>query len=127
MQVHTVLLVDDDDDIRTIGRISLGTVGGFRVLQAASGTEAIEVARTERPDVILLDVMMPDMDGPMTLRRLREDPVTQGIPVIFLTAKIQPDDVQRYLALGAVGALAKPFDPMALPAEVRALLGHTLH
>jgi len=120
--MDTVLLVDDDDDIRTIGRIALQDVGGFRTLVASGGKEALAVACADVPDVVLLDVMMPGMDGPATLQALRNAPETAHVPVIFLTAKVQRPEVERYLALGALGVLPKPFDPMTLHEEVRRLL-----
>jgi len=122
MDVRRVLLVDDEDDIRRIGEISLVHVGGFEVSMASSGAEALELAVSERPDVILLDVMMPGLDGPSTLAALRADARTASIPVVFLTAKVQRQEVERYRSLGALGVIAKPFDPMALPEAVRALL-----
>jgi CheY-like chemotaxis protein len=117
-----VLLVDDDDDIRSIGELALVEVGGMLTVLASSGSAAIEVAAREQPDVVLLDVMMPGMDGPTTLRHLREQASTAAIPVVFVTAKVQHHEVQRYLALGAIGVIAKPFDPMKLPDELRALM-----
>ena len=123
MAVSRVLLVDDEDDIRTIGRISLEDIGGWVTLLACNGVEGLEMARREQPDVILLDVMMPAMDGPTTLLHLREDPLTARIPVIFMTAKVQKHEQQRYLQAGAVGVIAKPFDPMELANEVRRILG----
>ena len=117
-----VLLVDDEPDIRRIGQISLEHVGHWKVVQAQSGLQALTLAVNEKPDVILLDVMMPDLDGPGTFARLREDPVTARIPVIFMTAKAQPHEVAAYRALGAAGVIAKPFDPMTLPAEVRTIV-----
>lgn len=120
--IRRVLLVDDEQDIRTIGEMSLGAVGGWTVELAESGADAIERAQTAPPDVILLDVMMPRMDGPTTLAHLRECAALEHVPVIFLTAKVQPSDVERYLALGATGVIAKPFDPMTLADEVRRLV-----
>jgi CheY-like chemotaxis protein len=117
-----VLLVDDDDDIRSIGELALVEVGGMPTVLASSGAMALEVAAREQPDVVLLDVMMPGMDGPTTLRRLREQPSTAAIPVVFVTAKVQHHEVQRYLDLGAIGVIAKPFDPMKLPDELRAIV-----
>lgn len=121
-QIHRVLLVDDEPDIRRIGQLSLERVGGWQVVLATSGAEALAAAGRERPDVILLDVMMPVADGPTTLARLREQADTAEIPVIFMTAKVQQHEVQRLLALGAVGVIPKPFDPMTLPDEVRRVL-----
>jgi CheY-like chemotaxis protein len=118
----TVLLIDDEDDIRTVGRMSLEKVGGYEVLDAASGAAGIELAAEHRPDAILLDSMMPGLDGPATIERLKADERTREIPVLFLTAKLQPADRERYVELGAEGVLAKPFDPMALPSDLAAAL-----
>ena len=122
MTIRKVLLVDDEDDIRTIGQLSLSRVGGWQTVLAASGAEAVTKAAAEQPDLILLDVMMPGMDGPTTLGQLRAQAATARTPVIFMTAKIQKQEVARYLELGAVGVIGKPFDPMALPAEIKKLL-----
>ena len=116
-----LLLVDDDDDIRAIARMSLTRIGGWEVVPAASADEADAAARQAPPAVVLLDVMMPDVDGPATLERLR--PLIGDAPVIFLTAKTQSSDLERLTSLGAVGVIAKPFDPMGLPKEVDALIG----
>ena len=115
-----LLLVDDDDDIRAIARMSLTRVGGWEVVPAASAGEAEAAARAQAPDVVLLDVMMPDVDGPATLERLR--PLIGDAPVVFLTAKTQQADLERLKRLGAAGVIAKPFDPMTLPGEVDALV-----
>jgi CheY-like chemotaxis protein len=120
-----VLLVDDDDDIRSIGELALVEVGGMSVVLASSGAMALEVAERELPDVVLLDVMMPGMDGLTTFRRLREQPATATIPIVFVTAKVQRHEVQRYLELGAIGVIGKPFDPMTLPDELRAILARS--
>ncbi|MFZ6184235.1 response regulator [Nannocystis pusilla] len=120
--IGKVLLVDDEPDIRRIGQLSLERVGRWQVAVAASGAEALAVAARERPDVILLDVMMPVDDGPTTLARLRERPDTADIPVIFMTAKVLPHELQRWRELGAAGTIPKPFDPMTLPDEVRRVL-----
>jgi two-component system, OmpR family, response regulator len=118
-----LLLVDDDDAIREIARISLERVGGWVVVAAASGEAAVEIVETGAVfDLIVLDVMMPGIDGPTTLGRLR-GPLPPTVPVIFLTAKLQSADRAWLLGLGAVGVVAKPFDPMALPAEIDAILG----
>jgi CheY-like chemotaxis protein len=122
MTISKVLLVDDEPDIRRIGELSLRAIGKWEVALASSGTEAVALAATLQPDVILLDMMMPGMDGVMTLAKLREGPQTAGIPVIFVTAKVQRQEVEEYLALGALGVVSKPFDPMALPAEVKRLV-----
>lgn len=122
MAIHKIMMVDDEPHIRRIGELSLRGVGKWQVVLAGSGREAIELAQQEQPDVILLDVMMPGMDGPATLAGLRETPETAAIPVIFLTAKAQRHEVERYRMLGAAGVLTKPFDPMTLPDEVRAII-----
>lgn len=123
MAIRKVMLVDDEADIRKVADLSLKGVGGWEVALAASGDEALAMASSERPDVILLDVMMPGMDGPATLERLRAAPGLEAVPVIFMTAKVQKNEVERYLDLGAVGVIAKPFDPMSLPDEIRGILG----
>ena len=119
MHIHKILLVDDDDDLRHIGRISLTQVGGFEVIEATSGIEALELARSEQPQLVLLDVMMPGMDGVTTLLKLRDDGATADIPIIFMTAKAQKREVEHYQVLGAAGVIVKPFDPMQLPAQIR--------
>ncbi|MFP2932127.1 response regulator [Pyxidicoccus sp. 3LG] len=120
--LRKVMLVDDEDDIRTIGNLSLSRVGGWQTVLASSGAEALEKAAAEKPDLILLDVMMPGMDGPTTFGRLRAQESTASTPIIFMTAKIQKQEVARYLELGALGVIGKPFDPMTLPAEIRKLV-----
>ncbi len=120
---QTVLLVEDDDFIREIAAASLETIGEFRVVTAAAGDEAIRLAITEHPDAILLDVMMPGMDGPTTLAALRCDTRTTDIPVAFLTAKVHAADQEALMALGVHGVLSKPFDPVVLPDQVRATFG----
>ncbi|AZO58247.1 MULTISPECIES: response regulator [unclassified Mesorhizobium] len=117
-----ILYVDDEDDIREIAQMSLELEPEFEVRSSASGIAALTDAADWRPDLILLDVMMPDMDGPETLRRLADSPLTAAIPVAFITARTQTHEVERYLAMGAVGVIAKPFDPLALAGEVRRLL-----
>jgi CheY-like chemotaxis protein len=122
MTLRKVLLVDDENDIRTVGNLSLSRVGGWQTLLASSGAEAVALAAAERPDLILLDVMMPGMDGPTTLGQLRAQEATARTPIIFMTAKSQKHEVARYLELGAVGVISKPFDPMTLPTEIKKLL-----
>lgn len=120
--VRTVLLVDDDDDIRTIGELALRDVGGWTVVSAVDGRSAVSLAAEHDPDVILLDVMMPGMDGPQTFRELRASAASRRTPIIFMTAKVQAHERAAYLALGAAGVVAKPFDPLTLPDTIRALL-----
>ena|SRR5438270_3357499 len=122
MSTRRILIVDDEDDIREVAQVSLELVGHWEVLTAASGRDGISSARSERPDAILLDVMMPDMDGPSTLAQLQADPLTRDIPVVFLTAKAQSADRSRLAQLGAAGILTKPFDPLKLAAEVASTL-----
>ena len=123
MSSKHILLVDDEDDIREVATISLEAVGGWAVSSASSGNEAIAKALAEQPDAILLDVMMPDLDGPATFKRLQDHPETRDIPVILLTAKAQAADQRYFAALGVAGVLTKPFDPMKLSGEVSATLG----
>lgn len=118
----TVLLVDDDANIRLIAEISLAEVGNWRVILAASGAEALKLLLTERPDLICLDVMMPGMDGPTLFGRIKENVAWRHIPVIFMTAKIQKDEVAQYIRLGAAGVISKPFDPMELPDVIEDIL-----
>jgi CheY-like chemotaxis protein len=116
-----ILFVEDDPDIQTVARMALEAVGGFRVLPCSSGAEALERVGLFAPDLILLDVMMPGMDGLATLEALRRLPETASIPVVFMTAKVQAQEVARYREVGAVDVIAKPFDPMTLPATVRSI------
>ena len=118
-----VVLVDDEDDIRLVARASLERLAGWQVYPASSGAEGVALAKAERPDAIVLDVMMPGMDGPATLAELRSDPATADIPVVFLTAKVQAAERRRLEELGAAGVVAKPFDPMTLAAELAAAFG----
>ena len=122
MPIQKVLLVDDEDDIRTIGQLSLARVGGWQCALAPSGQAALALAPTFCPDLVLLDVMMPGMDGPSTLAALRAQEATRHVPVIFMTAKVQKHEVARYLELGALGVISKPFDPMTLPEHIRRLV-----
>lgn len=116
------LVIDDEEDVRFIARVSLGRVGGMTVLLASSGEEGLALARSERPDFILLDMMMPGMDGPATLQALCDSPECATIPVVFMTAKDMSKEIGRWKALGAKGVILKPFDPMTLAAEVRKIL-----
>ncbi|MBN1173753.1 MAG: response regulator [Micromonosporaceae bacterium] len=121
MCAQRLLIVDDEDDIREIAQLSM-EIGGWEVSCARSGTEGLRMAADHPVDVILLDVMMPDLDGPQTLQRLRSDPKTSRIPVIFLTAKAQIAEQRQLQSLGARGVIAKPFDPMALAGEVTRII-----
>lgn len=118
-----VLIIDDEDDIRRIAKLSLMKVGKMEVVESSRGAEGIQIAEREQPDCILLDMMMPEMDGTSVLSALLANERTAGIPVIFLTAKAMPSEVDRLKSLGATGVLTKPFNPMNLPGEIRALIG----
>ncbi len=117
-----VLIIDDEDDIRRIVRLSLSRVGGMEVIDASNGPDGVREAESGHPDAILLDMMMPVMDGPATLTALRANPATESIPIVFLTAKAQTAEIERLRAMGARGVLTKPFDPLALPDLLRAVL-----
>ena len=121
-ELRTIVLIDDEPDIRTIGRLSLERVGGWTVHAAASGTQGIAAAREHRPELILLDVMMPGMDGPETLSHLRQIPGLEATPVIFVTAKAMPSEIEHFISLGALGVIVKPFDPEAICDEISALV-----
>jgi CheY-like chemotaxis protein len=112
--LRTVLYVDDEPDIRTIVQIALSLSKELTVHTGESGAQALELARALHPDVLLLDVMMPGLDGPGTLQQMRADPETADIPIIFVTAKAMPREVAQFREMGAVGVIAKPFDPMQL-------------
>jgi CheY-like chemotaxis protein len=116
-----LLFVEDEPDIQIVARLALEAIGGFQVEICNSGREALEKAPTFGPDLILLDVMMPGMDGPTTLGALHEQPQTATTPVIFMTAKVQPYEVAEYKRLGALDVIAKPFDPMQLSANITAI------
>lgn len=118
-----ILVIDDEPDIREIVKLSLEMMGGFEVLLARSGAEGLAKAASEVPDAILLDGMMPDMDGATTFKRLRGLEKTRTIPVVMLTAKVQSVDLGQFQKMGVDGVLAKPFDPVTLPAELSRTLG----
>ncbi len=117
-----ILMIDDEADIRLIARVSLSRVGGMEVIEADNGAEGVQRAAQEKPDAILLDVMMPLMDGAATLSALRANAATAAIPVIFLTAKVLRSEIERLQALGVAGVLTKPFDPLTLPDQLRRIL-----
>jgi len=118
-ELDRILFVDDEPDIRTVASLALDEVGGLTVKACAGGAEAIEEVVAFRPDLILLDVMMPGMDGPATLKKFREMPDVCDTPAIFFTAKTQKSDIDKLQQLGAVSVLRKPFDPMTLADEIR--------
>jgi CheY-like chemotaxis protein len=119
MTALRVLHVDDEPDIREVVEISLGLDPDFVTRSCGSGQEALTVVVDWPPDIILLDVMMPTMDGPATLARLRDNPGTASIPVVFMTARAQSREIDFFRSLGAAGVIPKPFDPMTLAASVR--------
>ena len=114
-----ILYVEDEPDIRFVAEMALQAVGGFTVISCASGEEALAAAPAAGADLLLLDVMMPGMDGPGTLKALRALAATADTPVIFMTAKVQAAEVAVYKALGALEVIAKPFDPMTLAAQIQ--------
>jgi CheY-like chemotaxis protein len=120
---HRILIIDDEDDIREVAAMSLETVAGWEVMVANSGAQGLIRAATYKPDAILLDVMMPGMDGPTTFRELQKNPVTAKIPVLFLTAKVQATDRRRFADLGIHAVLVKPFDPLTLATQIANVLG----
>ena len=119
-----ILIVDDDPLLREVAQTALELVGGWTVSTAQSGMQAQQRALAEQPDAILLDVMMPGVDGPSTLAALRSNPATRDIPVIFLTAKV-PSSLEEWGSLRLTGVIPKPFDPMTLASDMAALLGWT--
>ncbi|HVC46530.1 MAG TPA: response regulator [Terracidiphilus sp.] len=120
---HRILIIDDEDDIREIAAMSLETVAGWEVMVASSGSQGLVRASTYKPDAILLDVMMPGMDGPTTVRELRKNPATEKIPVLLLTAKVQASDQRRFADLDVAAVLVKPFDPLTLSRQIAEILG----
>lgn len=125
MQSRTrrILIIDDEDDIREVAALSLESVAGWQVVTATSGREGIAVAERDHPDAILMDVMMPTMDGPTTFREMQKHEAIAHIPVLLLTAKVQGVDQRRFAGLGVAAVLFKPFDPMTLAQEMSAALG----
>ena len=116
-----ILYVEDEPDIQAVARIALEAVGGFTLKVCSSGEEALQAAVEFGPDLLLLDVMMPGMDGPTTLEELRKFPELADTPVIFMTAKVQPQEIEQFKACGALDVIAKPFDPMALSGQITAV------
>lgn len=119
MTLKRILYAEDEPLIQVVAKLALEKVGGFDVLICSSGAEALEKVAGFAPDLVLLDVVMPGLDGPATFARLRAGPATAAIPVIFLTANAQPAEVAQYKALGAMDVIAKPFNPMALAGQIR--------
>ncbi len=123
MSTKQILVIDNECYIQEIIQIALETISGWQVFTAGSGREGLAMAEQSQPDAILLDVMMPDMDGLTTFAKLQENNKTQAIPVILLTAKVQAADQQRYRDLGVKATLSKPFDPLQLPTQISDVLG----
>ena len=121
--MRRILIIDDEDDIREVAALSLEATAGWQVLTASSGAEGISTAVASRPDAILMDVMMPGMDGPTAFRHMQEESALDGIPVLFLTAKVQGVDQRRFSNLGVAAVLNKPFDPLTLAQQVSEVLG----
>ena len=118
-ELSRILYAEDEDDIREIALMAMESIGGFTVEACVSGRDLLEKAVTFRPDLILLDVMMPVMDGPATLSHIRNIRELSNVPVAFMTAKVQPQEVENLKALGAIDVIAKPFDPMTLADQIR--------
>ncbi|MBD2666340.1 response regulator [Richelia sinica] len=120
---RTILIVDDEEDVRAIATLGIEMSSGWEVLTASSGQEAVDEATQHRPDIILLDMMMPDMDGRETLQQLKANPVTEQIPVILVTAKFQQSDQDVFTNLPVAAILSKPFRPLKLAEQIRSILG----
>ncbi len=118
-ELNNILFIEDDPDIQTIARLALETVGGFSVKTCDSGDKALHAIEKYTPQLFLLDVMMPGMDGPGTLKKLRKTPALANVPAIFMTAKIQTNELSQYIKMGALDVIAKPFDPMTLAEQIR--------
>lgn len=121
--MRRILIIDDEDDIREVAALSLEATAGWQVLTAGSGLEGIAIAASEQPDAILMDVMMPGVDGPTTFRNMQQDPAIAHIPVLLLTAKVQGVDQRRFASLGVAAILFKPFDPLTLAGQISEALG----
>ena len=121
--MRRILIIDDEDDIREVAALSLEATAGWNILTASSGAEGIQIASTEQPDAILMDVMMPGVDGPTTFGYMQQNPTISHIPVLLLTAKVQGVDQRRFAGLGLAGMLFKPFDPLTLAQQISDALG----
>ncbi len=117
--LNKILYAEDEADIREIATLALESIGQLETVTCESGVQVIDLATAFQPQIILLDVMMPDMDGPTTLKALKNHAVLKTIPVVFLTAKILPDEIERFKALGAIDIIRKPFDPMTLAEQIK--------
>ena len=119
--LQNILYVEDEPSIQAVAKIALESVGGFNLKICSSGKEALETAVAFKPDLLLLDVMMPNMDGPATLEALRKLPELTNTPAMFMTAKVQPDEIAHYKSLGALDVIAKPFDPMTVSDLIKSI------
>ena len=123
MRAKRILFIDDEDDIKTLAQFCLELEANWEMIGASNGQEGIEIAQKEKPDAILLDAMMPDLDGIETLAKLRANPETKDIPTIFITAKAQASDRRRFYSAGAKGVINKPFDSLTLASQISGFLG----
>jgi CheY-like chemotaxis protein len=123
-EIEKILYVEDEADIQTIAKIALEDIGGFELEICSSGEEALAKAEEFQPDLMLLDVMMPGIDGPQTLKSLRNIASLETVPVIFMTAKVQPHEVEHLKSIGAIDVIAKPFDPMSLAQTIREMVNN---
>lgn len=121
--MRRILIIDDEDDIREVAALSLEAIAGWQILTASSGTEGMTIAAAEHPDAIVMDVMMPEVDGPTTFGLMQQNPAIAKIPVLLLTAKVQGVDQRRFANLGVSGVLFKPFDPLTLSQQICDALG----
>ncbi len=121
--MRRILIIDDEDDIREVAALSLEAIAGWHILTASSGTEGMTIAAAEQPDAIVMDVMMPEVDGPTTFGLMQKNPDICNIPVLLLTAKVQGVDQRRFANLGVAGVLFKPFDPLTLSQQIADALG----
>ena len=120
---HKILIIDDEADIREVAALSLETMAGWEVMVASSGAQGLARAASYQPDAVLLDVMMPGMDGPTTFKELRKNPTTSHIPVLLLTAIVQASDQHLFASLDVAAVLVKPFDPLTLASQISTVLG----
>lgn len=123
-ELNRILYVEDDDDIRQVSQLALEDVGGYEVKLCESGQKALDSVTSFSPDLILLDVMMPDMDGIETLQKLQERGALERVPVVLMTAKVHPDEMARYRGMGVVDVIPKPFDPMTVSDEIARIWRH---
>jgi CheY-like chemotaxis protein len=121
--MRKILIIDDEDDIREVAALSLEATAGWKIFTASSGAEGMAIAALERPDAILMDVMMPEVDGPTTFGKMQQHPIIVDIPVLLLTAKVQGVDQRRFANLGVAAVLFKPFDPLTLAQQISEALG----